>query len=230
MDFIKQLVTLQISNYSDDEALLKLIFPQLTKKLSRDRSATILMAAIACYAADGIEKTTYEAIARRAQVSRPLLFKYFADYDEIFYQAMNLIRLHFQRYTLSATEREASPTRKLGAYLSSAFDWMELHPDFAKGHLLYLQRCSRSQRERDLNSQVTENSRQRISALIRTSTERQGFEVRDLNLTAQRIQSVLTGAMMTLQTENIEDEMTFRADTLAVCQSFVRVKPVTYEV
>lgn len=230
MAFLTDHKNLQFSNDRDDEALLDQLFPQLGKKLSRDRSAGILLAAIAGYAADGIEQTTYETIAKRARVSRPLLFKYFADYDDIFHQAMHLIRLHFQRYTSAAVDREMVPARRLATYLSSAFDWMELHPEFAQGHLLNLQRCSRSSRERELNSQVCENGRQRIAALIRESTTRQGFEVRDLNSTAQRIQSVLAGAMLTLQTENVANEMALRADVLAVCQSLIRVKPVTFEV
>ena len=226
MSYNDESLNLQIRNNSKDDALVRLVFPKLTKQLSRDRSVGILLAAIACYATDGIEKSTYEMIARRAQVSRPLLFKYFEDYDDIFDRAASLIRHHFQSYTSSAVENEHQPSRKLATYLTSAFDWMELHPDFARGHLLFLQRCSRSQRERDLNSEVAENARQRIATLIQSSSAAQRFEVKDLDKTARRIHSILSAGMVTLLTENIENEMAVREDMLSFCQSLIRVRPV----
>ncbi len=56
----------------------------ITDSEARARRATILVAARSCFLNFGFQKTAFEDIARRANLSRTLLYRIFKDKDEIY--------------------------------------------------------------------------------------------------------------------------------------------------
>lgn len=190
-----------MANSDLQKSILKIDFveflPSLTKDSSRKRALSILAATIQSYGELGIENTTYEEIAKRADISRPLLFKYFKDYEDLFYNSVKLIRVHFQQFAVEAFKEAKTPTEKMRAYVQSTFEWIDKHPDFAGVLLLYMHRCSRSARERDFNTQFSETGRMRIAGLIRLAEAQGEAKCADADAAAGLIQTVIAGAMVT---------------------------------
>jgi AcrR family transcriptional regulator len=218
-------LNLHISQFSTDTVIFAEVFPDIKKGKSRDRARSILEAAIESYRVNGIENTTYERIAEIAGISRPLIFKYFADYDDIFYKSVKLIRVHFQLFAVDAIKKQNHPTEKVRAYVHSTFEWLEKFPSYASGLLLYLQRCSWSERERDLNTQFTEAGRSRIEALIRLGLETGEFSCADPLVMAKQVQTVITGAVVTQLTENLQNNGDYQNDVMALCLGLCGAKP-----
>lgn len=200
------------------------LFPDLTKPKVRDRAVSILEAAIESYRVVGIENTTYERIAERAGISRPLIFKYFTDYEDIFYKSVKLIRVHFQTFAVAAIRKHKTPTEMLRAYIESTFDWIERYPSYASGLLLYLQRCSWDERNRDLNTQFAEAGRSRIAALVRLGVEAKQFNADSPDVIAKQLQTIIAGALVTAACEVHPDKRKYRREILVLCLGLVGVK------
>ena len=215
---------LQNSQSEIDHVVYADLFPKLAKPKSRERALSILHAAIESYRECGIENTTYERIAENAKISRPLIFKYFKDYDDIFFHSVKYIRVHFQFYAVQAIGKQDQPIAMLSAYIDSTFDWIENFPSYASGLLLYLQRCSWDERNRELNTHFVETGKSRIAALIRFGVKGGQFRTRDPDTTAKQIQTIIAGAMITSACERLPDKKNYQAEILDLCLSLVDIK------
>jgi hypothetical protein len=109
--------------------------------------------------------------------------------------------------------------------VQSTFDWLETYPSYASGLLLYLQRCSWNERDRDLNTQFTEAGRVRIAALVRLGVEAGEFHCSDPDVTAKQIQTVITGAVVTLLSEGLPEKARFHQETRDLCLKLVGLQP-----
>jgi AcrR family transcriptional regulator len=194
------------------------------KLSSRKRAHSILLAAIANYASKGIENTTYDDIAKAAKISRPLIFSYFKDYEEIFYYVVKLIRSHFQDFAVAALKKQSSPTEMLSAYVTSTFQWLDQYPNHAGTLLLYLQRCARNSRDRDLNTQFHEAGQLRLAALIRLAEDKGQAKCKDPDSAARLIQTVIAGALVNSVSVTMSDKARFREQVLTLCLGVAGIK------
>lgn len=200
------------------------MFPQITKPKNRMRAISILHGAIENYWKKGIENTTYEDIAVRANISRPLIFKYFTDYEDIFFHAVKYIRVHFQVKAVEAMEKVNTPAEKFVAYINSTFEWVYEYPSYSSGLLLYLQKCSWDERHRELNTHFAEAGKARIAALLSYGISVGDFEVQDHSQTAKQIQTIIAGALITAACENLSNKRKYQEEIVELCCALVKIK------
>lgn len=216
---------LQKRKFDAENVLFLEMFPELTKTKTQNRALTILEAAIRLYREEGIENTTYERIAKVAKISRPLIFQYFSDYDDLFYKAMKFIRVQFQFFAVEAIKKAPNnPKDRFIAYVESTSDWCEQFPNYASGLLLYLQKSSCVDRDRDFNTQFSEAGAERIATLIEEGVAAGQFQVEDARTTAKQVQIMIAGCVVTQLTENVPNKKTYRASVLIVCLALVGSK------
>lgn len=201
-----------------------ILLPLLTKEFRRRKAISILSAAIENYAELGLENTTYEAIAKRAKVSRPLIFQYFRDYEDIFYNSVKLIRVHFQEFAVKAMAHEDSPAEKLKSYVRSTFAWQEMHPAFSGTLFLYSQKCGRNERDRDLNTQFHITGRQRLVTLINAGLARKQFKCDDPEAAAEMIQAIIAGGMLTTMSVALSNKKMYQQHILELCLGLLKAK------
>src|SRR4051812_24339709 len=106
-----------------DPALLRSIVPEIVEPLLRKAERTrysILQAAVGAFATHGIEGASYELIATRARVSRPLVQKYFPERDELYSLAMRFVFGNYQKFAIDsmlALDDGAKPAEHLEAFI-----------------------------------------------------------------------------------------------------------------
>jgi AcrR family transcriptional regulator len=146
-----------------DSVIYSSLFEQKLS-LPERRRLQIASAAIQNYVSVGLEKTTYERIAKASKISRPLIFKYFKDKEEIFTFAIKYIRANFQSLAVEAMQTRSTPTQKLEGYIDSTFQWIDDYPDHVKVWLLYYYRCGIHKKLRRLNTDLTVMGQERIGS------------------------------------------------------------------
>lgn len=196
-------------------------FERWVKTSARLRAQSIVEAAIHCYLMYGFENSTYEKIAKKAQVTRPLIFKYFKDHEELFYYAVKLIRVHFQHFAVEALRPQKTSKDKLSAYIFSTFQWIDSHPAYASVLILYLQRCMNRPRDKDLNTQFSLAGAQRIAGLIQMGVENGEFACGNIEVQAKNIQTLIAGAFLTQVSEVLPDIRLYRQNIHDLCMSLV---------
>jgi AcrR family transcriptional regulator len=176
------------------------VFPEGPSRNQR-RRLQILEEAIHLYARIGYDGATFERLAERCGVSRPLIIHYFNDRDELFGVVVKYVRATFQELAVNALMKGATPLEKLEAYVHATFEWKEKLPDHVKTWTIFLNSCAIDEKKKALHSRVTSMGHERVMALLEAGNAARQFAATDLPTDAKLIQSVIAGALLTLSTE-----------------------------
>jgi len=168
---------------------------------AQKRQIQIVEAAIEVFAEVGIEKATYDKIAKICGVTRPLIQHYFPDKEILFELVIKYIRGHFQAVAIRAIEGASSDKERLVRYILSTFQWQRESPDHVKVWMLFFYLCG-SERYRRLNTELVAMGQERIAALLERGTKAGVFRSRDFSTDAKMIQTTITGALVSLVTED----------------------------
>lgn len=180
-------------------ALVDEFFPSSSGNRAGRRQMQIVDAAIGEFARNGIEDTTYEAIARKCKISRPLVQHYFPTRERLFHVAANVIRVNFQKLAIDAILAQPAPEDQIGAYVRSHFEWVRKYRDHGRVWLLFYHRCAMSEEYRALNTELVLMGHRRIAALIAQLREKKEEEP----ILAKIVQSIITGAVIAALTEKL---------------------------
>jgi AcrR family transcriptional regulator len=102
----------------------------LRRRLRRgERSEQLLDVAEGLFAARGYERTSIEAIARAAGVTRPIVYEHFGSKDGIYLACVQRARGQFHRAVLSAVVGVDGLSARLHAALDACFAFIETDPD-----------------------------------------------------------------------------------------------------
>ena len=194
--------------------------PVLSK--SQATKLRIIEGAIRCYIKYGIDHTTYQKIAKASKCSFALTKHYFPDPDELFEVVNKYIRSAFQRLAVAAIMSKSTTDEQLRAYIESTFVWTEKSPDHARVWIIFFFKCSISEKSRKTHSELTEMGHRRISALLKKGREEKYFHFESADEVAKHIQTLITGAIMTLLTENVEHPQAYKKSVLKLCLSLVQ--------
>jgi len=190
-------------------ALLASLFPRPVSRAEK-RRIQILEAAIACYATHGIEDTTYERIAAKCKASRTLIIHYFPDRDDLIRLVFQYIRADMQQAAVEAIQSAKTPEKILLAYVQSTFDWIAKKPDYNAAWMLSYYHCARKKDFKALYTEMTSMGHRRIQAMLSELKGNERVTTGELALRAKSLQSLLTGALVTLSTEDLPlDRATF---------------------
>lgn len=179
------------------------LFPEMEKPRNQRRSLELLEGAIKVYAKHGAEGATDDLIAKASGVSRPLIFRYFKDREELFSSATKYVRVNFQHYNIAALEKEKTAEGMLQAYIKAVLSWIEDYPDHAKVLIYFLYTCSLKKSERRVNTEFNEAGQQRIAAILKQGVKEGSWQCSDPAGSAKMILTVVIGAMVTWATEEL---------------------------
>lgn len=203
------------------------IYLHLDEPKARRKAYTLLEASLKCFAKKGFDEVTLEMIAREAGVTRPLITHYFENAEELKMVAIKYVRLLFQKFVLEAMEKANEPDRKLSAYVSACFTWVENHRTHAAVWLAFMQRCTRQSKLRKLNTEAVRTGEKRIAALLGAGTQQEFFKCSDPETAARAIQVVITGGILSLITEDFDDPKQFPKFIERRCLSIAGATRVT---
>jgi len=208
--------------------LRRLIFSEIDQRYSDPKAQrkawSIMEAAVKCMAMNGYSGVTLELIARQAGVTRPLIRRYFKNLDELLETTIRFIRLLFQKLAIEAMTKSNRPDEMIGYYIESCFTWVEDFRTHALTWLSFLLECSRSKNSRALNTTAVKTGEERILALVEKGREVHIFHCEDTEGAAKSVQTLITGAMITFASENLDDKKKYVADVKLAAFKILGVK------
>ncbi len=99
--------------------------PALRRRLSpTDRRAQLVAAGAQVFTERGYQGTSLEDIAARAGVTRPLIYRYFRDKDELYREILRNARAELDAALLAAVDPAQEPAEQLRAGLSAYFTFV----------------------------------------------------------------------------------------------------------
>jgi AcrR family transcriptional regulator len=205
------------------DPLFGAIFPLEADKAQR-RKIQIVEAAIKNYVSLGVEKTTFESIAKTCRISRPLIVHYFRDKQEIYELAIRFIRANLQQLAIAEINRHESPSDQLKGYVKSVFNWAEKWPEHAKVWLLFYYNASIRENDLRAHTELAEMGHKRIQAIIITGKRDRSFRCADIEITAKMIQTQITGGFVTFLAEDGDfSRKRLVASTIDTCMKLARM-------
>lgn len=172
-------------------------------KKGEDKILRILESAIDLYAAKGKDFTNFSTIAERSGVTRQLIQHYFASREEIFEKCVLLIRINMQKYAIETFKMYESPVDQFRQYVNSVYNWCSEFPDHMKVWVLFYYECSINNELRSLHSEMTLVGQRRIIEMIVKGKDQGLFGCTEIEKTAKIVQSIITGGVITISTENL---------------------------
>jgi len=187
---------------------------------AQERQIKIIEAAVEDFASLGIEKTTYESVAKRSKVSRPLVHHYFPDKEVLIERAITYVRANFQSFVVKAIQGKEKADDQLNAYIVSTFDWLKRYPNHVKVWLLFYYYCGVNPKYRKLNSDLVDIGHKRIEAMLELGRVQKRFVVKNGPETVKLIQLLVTGGLLAGCTENA-DLKVLQSQVIHGCNRFV---------
>ncbi len=185
---------------------------------AQKRQVQIIEAAITVFADVGIEKATYGKIAKLCRVTRPLIQHYFPDKEKLFELVIKYIRGHFQALAVAWVESSDPKKGQLEPYILSTFHWLETYPEHVKVWLLFYYLSGHDEKYRKINTDLVGMGHERIAAIIKHGHAAGVFQSKDCLIDAKLIQATITGALVSLATENfILDKKLFAQKVVTFC-------------
>ncbi len=187
------------------------IYTRMEDPKGQRKALLLLEAAIGCFARKGLDGVTAEMVAREAGVSRTLLHHYFENMDELRMACLKYIRVLFQKSAITALDERKDCRTQLQDYVESCFRWVETFRPHALVWQAFLQHCGTRKASREMNTLATSTGQDRISALLEKGVAVGEFQIQDVELTAKIIQTIVTGSLIVLVSENLENEAAYKA-------------------
>jgi TetR/AcrR family transcriptional regulator, transcriptional repressor of bet genes len=194
------------------------IFPRTMTRVEK-RKIEILKATIHCYARLGLEQTTYEHIARRCGVSRTLVIHYFPERDELTRLAIRYVRADMQEAAINALAKAPTAVQSLSEYVRSTFRWIAKKPDYFSVWLMFYYLCGVREDFKQMHTELAQMGHDRIATLIALIVSHKGEPSKAIKLRAKSLQSLMTGALVTMHVENLSlDPKEYIDEVVQQCQ------------
>jgi AcrR family transcriptional regulator len=176
--------------------------PQLSFSKATLRQVQIIEAAIHCYAHFGTVESTFDRIAKQAKLSRPLIFHYFSDKNEIFDATIKYVRATYQQLVVEGIEQGRNAKERFQKYVEYCFVWLERYPTHIKLWLLFLQSSSIHDNYRKMNSEFVAMGLERIGALIAQVEGNSQLSAVQVATRARLVQALITGGIIQMSSED----------------------------
>jgi AcrR family transcriptional regulator len=188
------------------------IYTRMDDPKGQRKAFLLLEAAISCYARRGLDGVTAEMVAREAGVTRTLLNHYFEDMNDLRLTCLKYIRVLFQKLAITAIGQRREVIDQLHNYVESCFHWCETFRPHVLVWLAFLQQCGSNKASREVNTLATSVGQDRISALIEKGVAQGSLKSENIEQTAKILQSLITGAIVVMVSENLENKSAFKSD------------------
>ncbi|MCK5883997.1 MAG: TetR family transcriptional regulator [Bacteriovoracaceae bacterium] len=128
----------------------------------------ITKAAIECLAQVGIEKTTFEAIAKKIGTRRAHVAYHFPEKHKIFLSAVKYVLATFQEEISKSVDQVDNSRDKLTSYVNASFNWMEKYPEQVTVLMLMFYLCALEHDFMDFYSLMRDKEIERLQHLLRS--------------------------------------------------------------
>lgn len=200
--------------------LHKLVYDQvfgLSPSKSQQTMVAIAEAAIYNFAHLGIEKTTFDNVAKKCGLSRTIVVRYFPDKDALFVFVAKYVRATYQEYVIQRFAKASSAEEQLECYIEAAMTWVHDLPNHGATWLLFFYYCGIRPKSRKLNTELVEMGMNRIASILELGEREKSFKIENLKKTARSIQLYLSGAIMALLTETKDFNPNIVKETQRFC-------------
>lgn len=180
------------------------IYQRFTLPKTRRKALAILETSISCYERCGFDGTTFKMIARESGVLPSTLRHYFTSLEEIEDYTVKYIHCTAQKIVVDAMKGTTDPLEQFKKYLNGHFVWAT---QYARHNYLwnsYTYYKSRSEAGRELNTEAILNGAKRISKMLAKGRKSGVFKHSEDFQTARLIQTIVSGWLTTLATENVD--------------------------
>lgn len=199
------------------------LFPRAASK-SQLTQMKILKGAIRSYLTVGFDRTTFDTVAKASKVSRSLVQHYFADKRDIFEKVILYVRSELQETIIAAVGDEKKPEAALRKYVQGNFEWARANPDHVQVWMLFLCLCKSEKNLFDINTDVVRMGHDRIQSIVK-SGHKKIFRCKDVMAASKMIQTVISGAMLTVTFENPAiDSTRYEKMIIDLCMEIARGK------
>ncbi len=103
-----------------------------TRGRPEESRASILRAAVADFAENGIAGARTDAIARAARVNKALLYYYFKDKDALYEAVLDHVFSGLRARVMPVLDSQLPPRQKMLEYLGTYFDYIAANPRFPR--------------------------------------------------------------------------------------------------
>lgn len=186
-------------------ALYEDLLPKRMGPKAQSTFLHIIRCSIKVYAQKGIDRVTFEDIAAASAISRPLILRYFKNYDLLFEACIKFARIEYVNYVVEQIKAQPSGEKQFAAYVRASIDYPRAHRSSLQLWLFFFYQCARLPKYKKLNSEVVSIGHRRITALL------QGFHPRksekDLVERAKVLQIFLSGLILHVGTESDAAEL-----------------------
>lgn len=174
----------------------------------------IIYGAISAYSKYGLENTTYARISSEAKVSRTLVIHYFPTSEEIFKNAVKLVRQEMQNYVIQEIKELKDPKEILKNYIKYSIKWAEYYPSNARLWLIFYFKCSTNEEYKALNSELVKMGSKRIAEILKTVNPE--IKNTDANELAKKVQIQITGSIISMMSEDLSPSKCIKLCSSAV--------------
>jgi len=183
-------------------SLLSELF-ESTPRRSQQKQVEIVEGAIRALIRHGFDKTTHGKVADESGVSRSLVIHYFPTIDALFTFTVKYIRAIFQEDAIKEIKTSQSSREMLEKYTKATFTWTRKREAHAKVWLHFYFLCSINKKYKTLHTQMVTMGHKRIMEILAGGNKAGEFKCDQLSQTAKMIQVIITGALVTLGTEEV---------------------------
>lgn len=179
----------------------------------------IIKAAVGILATKGLDNTTYEAIAQAIGTRRAHIAYHFSDKSDIFFAAVKYILATYQNETARELKEAKNPHEMLERYISSTFEWAKKNPHQVSVMLLLYYMCTTTERFIELNSEVRQEGKKRLSYLL--TKQKSDINPSTLEFLASTIGDLISAGIVAATTQkNLELDM-MKERTLTIVRTLL---------
>lgn len=196
-----------------EDALTRLL-PSSKGEKTRER---MILASIGVVANQGIDKLTFEALAKECGVTRQLVKHYFPEKSDLVRCFSEHIRRQFQALAVGMLKEHTQPKEMLDSYVRSTFFWLREFPDHARAWNFFLCYCSTNTDFRRINAEYVAIGHSRIEALLKFGIAAGQFHPGETSKRARAIQLLITAGLVSESTET-PGVVPHELENLVLCQ------------
>lgn len=161
----------------------------------------ILEGAVEFFGVNGLNSNSLSSIAKRCGVSKSKLLRYYAGKEELVLESVKYTRFLYQSYVVEESSGKPSSVETLEKYIESSVRWPSYFPNHVALWLAFLRVCSLKPHYREINTQSVEVGYSRVLHIIETGQKNGEFSPGDLESKCRAIHHMLTGLILSLNTE-----------------------------
>ncbi|WP_277579736.1 TetR/AcrR family transcriptional regulator [Bdellovibrio svalbardensis] len=167
----------------------------------------IIEVAVELIARDGYAALDFADLAKKCKITRPLIHHYFAKKEQLFSSLVQYVGIEHQKYIIAAlSKNEKSGRSLLRAYLRSNMTWPKERRSHSRVWMHYLALSASQNEARRENTLSVDHGAQRIWEILQIGARNNEWASEKLLEKARTLQIVLSGAVISLITEERTDE------------------------